>query len=145
MQNVEIEACEFRRVKLVFENKLPQELFTENKVESEGFSPIKIMLVDAVSGNLITHGPLSKKKVKIVVLHGDFKAEQLEIWTKTQFCNHIIEKRNPQKRPLLIGECFVTLNNGIGFIQNILFTDNSCWVRSKMFRWVLRLKEKKII
>ncbi|CAO2813941.1 unnamed protein product [Amaranthus hypochondriacus] len=134
LPNVEIGACESRSVKLVFENKLPLELFTENKVESEWFSPIKIMLVDSISGNLITHGPLSKKKVKIVVLHGDFKAEKLEIWTNTQFCNHIIEKRNAQKRPLLTGECFVTLNNGIGFIQKILFTDNSSWVRSKMFR-----------
>ncbi|XP_021742880.1 calmodulin-binding protein 60 C-like [Chenopodium quinoa] len=119
--------------KLQFEHKLPCKLFTGNKVEAEGSSSIKVLLLDAVSGHLITGGPLSSKRVEIVVIQGHFKAEQLENWTKSDFCKHIVSRRS-NKGSLLVGQCEIVLHNGIGFVNDICFTDNSSWVRSKKFR-----------
>ncbi|XP_021771762.1 calmodulin-binding protein 60 C-like [Chenopodium quinoa] len=128
-----IDPSESRPFKLQFEGNLPCTLFTGNKVEAEGSSPIKVLLLDAVSGHLITDGPLSSKRVEIVVVQGHFKAEQLEKWTKSDFCKHIVSKRS-NKGSLLVGQYVTALHNGIGFVNNICFMDNSSWDRSKKFR-----------
>lgn len=129
----QIDASQSRPYKLQFEGKLPSTLFTGNKLEAEGLSPVTIQLVDAVSGHRITDGPLASKKVEIVVLHGHFKSEQLEEWTKKEFCSHMVSERY-NKRPLLVGERIITLQNGIGSVGDVYFTDNSSWGRTKMFR-----------
>ncbi|CAO2836625.1 unnamed protein product [Amaranthus hypochondriacus] len=134
LQSDKIEQFESRHIKLEFEIKLPGEIFTGKKVEAEGSSPIKIQLVDTVSGELITDGPLSSKKVEIVVVKGDFDPEQQEDWTKEEFCKQMLSKRYQKSPPLLNGRRFISLRNGIGFVENIVFTDNSSWGRSKMFR-----------
>lgn len=105
-----------------------------NKLDSEGSSAIKLFLLDAVTGHRVTTGPLSSIKVKLVVLHGHFKAEELEDWTKHEFEKNIVFERDG-KRPLLVGsDAVITLQNGIGCIADVCFTDNSSWERSKMFR-----------
>lgn len=129
---------EFRQFKLLFEGRLPGTLFTLNKVEAEGPSPVKILLLDAVSGRPIKEGPLSYKKVEVLVLQGDFKAEELEEWTKCNFYKQKVPQRN-NKGTLLAGQCVIALHNGIGIIEDICFTDNSSWVRSKMFRLGARI------
>ncbi|XP_021860473.2 calmodulin-binding protein 60 B [Spinacia oleracea] len=128
-----INPSESRQFKLQFDGELPRTLFTGNKVKAEGPSPVKILLLDAVSGHPIKDGPLSSIKVEIVVLHGHFKAEQLEEWTKKDFCTHMVLKRN-NKGSLLVGQCVIALQNGIGFVDNVCFTDNSSWGRTKRFR-----------
>lgn len=134
--------CDTRKFELHFEGKLPNKLFTGNKVEAEGPSPIKLFIVDAVSGRRVTDGPLSSVKVKIVALHGHFKAEELEDFTADDFKNNIVFERDG-KRPLLVGQdVVIALQNGIGSIGDISFTDNSSWERSKKFRLGARVEAK---
>ena len=134
LQSDKNEQSESRHIKLQFETKLPREIFTGKKVEAEGPSPIKIQLLDTISGKLITDGPLSSKKVEIVVVKGDFDPEQHESWTKEMFCKQMVSKRYQKSPPLLNGHRSISLQNGIGFVEDIVFTDNSSWGRSKMFR-----------
>ncbi|XP_057549898.1 calmodulin-binding protein 60 G-like [Amaranthus tricolor] len=123
-----------RKFKLQFEGTLPTKLFTVNKLDSEGSSAIKLFLLDAITGHRVTTGPLSSIKVKLFVLHGHFKAEELEDWTKHDFEKNVVFERDG-KRPLLVGrDVVITLHNGIGCIGDVCFTDNSSWERSKMFR-----------
>ncbi|XP_021742647.1 calmodulin-binding protein 60 C-like [Chenopodium quinoa] len=137
----QVKPSESRKLKLQFEDKLPNKLFTGNKVEAEGPLPIKIYLLDAVTGHRVTDGPLSSVKVKIVVLHGHFKAEELDNWTEEEFDNNIVFERDG-KRPLLIGQHVFSLQNGVGWIGDICFTDNSSWERSKMFRLGAKVEAK---
>ncbi|KNA18487.1 hypothetical protein SOVF_070290 [Spinacia oleracea] len=134
--------CDSRKYKLQFEGKLPQKLFTGNKVEAEGPSPIKLFLLDTVSGHRVTDGPLSSAKIKIFVLDGHFKAEELESWTAEELGNNVVSERDG-KRPLLVGQdVVISLRNGIGSVSDICFTDNSSWQRTKMFRLGAKVEDE---
>lgn len=128
----EAEPSKSRKFKLHFDGQLPRKLYTGNSIEAEGSSPLKVKLLDALSGDIVTDGPLSSAKVKIVALHGHFKVETLDGWSQKDFNDNIVPPRD-DKGPLLVGGC-VIMCNGIGFVKGISFTDNSSWVRSKMFR-----------
>ncbi|XP_048499476.1 calmodulin-binding protein 60 G isoform X3 [Beta vulgaris subsp. vulgaris] len=140
--SIDAKPCELRKFKLQFEGKLPQKLFTGNKIEAEGSAAIKLFLLDAVTGHRVTDGPLSSTKVKIVALHGHFRAEELDIWTKKEFSKNIVSERDG-KRPLLVGQNVVIfLENGVGCVGDVCFTDNSSWERSKMFRLGAKVEAK---
>ncbi|KAL2231277.1 UNVERIFIED_CONTAM: Calmodulin-binding protein 60 C [Sesamum indicum] len=122
-----------RSLQLQFHNNLPHTLFTGSRIVSEDRNPIKIALYDSSSQQIITSGPLSSAKVNIVVLDGDFGPDDQEGWTKKEF-NHRIVKNREGKRPLVAGELVVPLKDGVGYIGEISFTDNSSWIRSGKFR-----------
>jgi hypothetical protein len=72
------------------------------------------------------------------VLEGDFNNEEDEDWTEEEFESHIVKEREG-KRPLLTGDLQVTLKEGVGTIGELIFTDNSSWIRSRKFRLGLRV------
>lgn len=119
--------------KLFFRNRLPSTLFTSSKVQSEDCEPIKIVLMDTKTNQIITSGPMSSIKIQIVVLNGDFDAGDEVNWTKKDFDACVIREREG-KRPLVTGDLTLTLRNGVGELGNISFTDNSSWIRSRKFR-----------
>lgn len=127
-----------RSLQLVFANKLPYTLFTNSKVEGEEHGPLQIKLVDAKSRSMIPHGPFSSVKVEIVVLSGDFAADGREDWSESEFSENILREREG-KRPLLVGDISFPLVGGLGTIGNIIFTDNSSWVRSRRFKLGVRV------
>lgn len=49
-----------------------------------------------------------------------------------------IVKEREGKRPLLTGDTTVQLKDGVGFLGDITFTDNSSWIRSRKFRLGVR-------
>lgn len=129
----QIEPSVARPYQLQFHNTLPPTLFTNSKVESEDGEPIKIVLVDSKSKEIITCGPLSSVKIEIVVLDGDFIAGERDDWTDKDFNACRIREREG-KRPLVTGDLIITLRNGVADVDNICFTDNSSWIRGRKFR-----------
>ncbi|XP_017215346.1 calmodulin-binding protein 60 B [Daucus carota subsp. sativus] len=124
---------------LQFYSKIPSTLFTSSKVESEDCEPIKIVLVDTRSNEIITSGPMASMKIEIVVLNGDFTAANGEDWTKKEFDASVIQAREG-KRPLVTGDLTLALRNGVADLGNICFTDNSSWIRSRRFRLGARVQ-----
>ncbi|KAK4491361.1 hypothetical protein RD792_002098 [Penstemon davidsonii] len=123
-----------RTLQLRFHKNLPHTLFTGSSVVSEDKSSIKIVLYDTISRKAVTSGPLSSTKVNIVVLDADFTPDDLEQdWSKKEFEGNIVQNREG-KRPLVTGELMVTLQDGVGYIGKVSFTDNSSWIRSGKFR-----------
>ncbi|WOH09561.1 hypothetical protein DCAR_0729018 [Daucus carota subsp. sativus] len=120
-------------------DKIPSTLFTSSKVESEDCEPIKIVLVDTRSNEIITSGPMASMKIEIVVLNGDFTAANGEDWTKKEFDASVIQAREG-KRPLVTGDLTLALRNGVADLGNICFTDNSSWIRSRRFRLGARVQ-----
>lgn len=116
-----------------FVGKLPPTLFTGNKIESEHNQAVKIVIIDAFSKELVTSLPLPSIKVEIVVLDGDFGPDDQEDWTEQEFNAKVVRQREG-KRPLVTGECVVTLKGGAGYISDVSFTDNSKWMKSGKFR-----------
>ncbi|XP_024365809.1 calmodulin-binding protein 60 D isoform X2 [Physcomitrium patens] len=120
-------------LRLEFRNKLAFPLFTGSKVEGEQGSAIHLVLQHAVTGQVVTTGPEASAKLDIVVLEGDFTAEEEGNWTQEEFENFEVRERDG-KRPLLTGDLTVTLKDGVGTLGELTFTDNSSWIRSRKFR-----------
>lgn len=130
----QIESSGVRNWQLHFASKLPSTIFTGSRVEAEGSTSVKIVILDARSKDIITSGPLASVKIEILVLNGDFgTTDDNEDWTESEFNTNIVREREG-KRPLVTGELSVTLRCGVGSIDDVSFTDNSSWIRSRKFR-----------
>lgn len=113
------------RFRLHFDTKLPQILFTYRKIEVVGSEPLQIVIRDARSNEIVSSGPFSTLKIRIVALNGNFCGDGRE-WTKDAFIQAIIPQRK-DKRPLLIGALEYSLSNGVSQPIDAKFTDNSSW------------------
>ncbi|CAM0872835.1 unnamed protein product [Alopecurus aequalis] len=127
-----------KRYKLQFQGNLPQTLFTGNRVEAENKQPLRIVLTDVANNQAITSGPLSSMKVELLVLDGDFNADERLEHTEKEFSESIVFEREG-KRPLLSGEVVIVLEKGVASVRDISFTDNSSWIRSRKFRLGARM------
>ncbi|AQL07273.1 uncharacterized protein [Zea mays] len=128
-----------KRYKLQFQGNLPQTLFTGNRVEAESKQPLRLVLTDATTGQTVASGPMSSMKVELLVLDGDFNAdERLVEHSEKEFSESVVFEREG-KRPLLSGEVVVVLEKGAASIRDISFTDNSSWIRSRKFRLGARM------
>ncbi|KAH0763861.1 hypothetical protein KY290_019934 [Solanum tuberosum] len=130
-------ACELRSLKLKFLDLISPPVFTGTRIEGEE-SSLKVALVDVLTGEVVCSGPESCAKVEIVVLEGDFDGDDGDNWTADEFKNNIVREREG-KKPLLTGDAFLYLKEGIGWVSDISFTDNSSWTRSRKFRLGARL------
>ncbi|KAF7142307.1 hypothetical protein RHSIM_Rhsim05G0133700 [Rhododendron simsii] len=127
------ESSKARVWQLHFVSKFRSTLFTGCKIESEDHNPVKIVIRDSLSGEVISSGPLSSLRIEIVVLNGDFGADYQEDWTEKEFNENLVREREG-KRPLVTGELVITLRDGVGYVGDVSFTDNSSWIRSRKFR-----------
>lgn len=121
-----------------FLNKLPSTIFTGSRIEAEDNVPVTIVIIDAISKTRIRSGLLPSVRTEILVLDGDFGSNEQENWSEKEFKKNILRQRDG-KRPLVTGELIITLTDGIGFISDITFTDNSSWRRSRKFRLGARI------
>ncbi|VAH32743.1 unnamed protein product [Triticum turgidum subsp. durum] len=133
-----IEGPNGSNLQLQFRSRLALPLFTGGKVEGEQGASIHVVLLDANTGHVVTSGPESFAKLDVLVLEGDFNKEKDEDWTEEEFESHIVKEREG-KRPLLNGDIHVTLKEGVGTIGELIFTDNSSWIRSRKFRLGMRV------
>lgn len=115
-------------LKLIFRKNLMTPIFTGSKISDVDNNPLEIILVDDSNKPVNLNRPI---KLDIVALHGDFPSG--DKWTSDEFESNIIKERDG-KRPLLAGEVSVTVRNGVATIGEIVFTDNSSWIRSRKFR-----------
>ncbi|KAJ4752955.1 Calmodulin-binding protein [Rhynchospora pubera] len=133
-----IEGPDGRNLQLHFRTRLSLPLFTGGKVEGEQGAAIHVVLIDVTTGMAVTNGPEASAKLDVVVLEGDFNKEDDDDWTEEEFESHAVKEREG-KRPLLTGELQVTLKEGVGTLGELIFTDNSSWIRSRKFRLGLKV------
>lgn len=129
----ERESFESRSLQLQFLPKISLPIFTGSRIEGEDFNTLTVALVDGLTGQVVYSGPESSAKVEIVVLEGDFDGDEKGNWTLEEFNNNIVRER-VGKKPLLTGDLFLALEEGIGLVGEVSFTDNSSWTRSRKFR-----------
>ncbi|CAN1273883.1 Calmodulin-binding protein 60 B [Linum perenne] len=115
---------------LQFVNKIPSTIFTGSKIEAEDGGPVRIQLLNASSNTIVNSGPFSSLQVEITVLNGDFVSEE---WSNRDFNNNVIRERDG-RRPLVTGDRNIVLSNGTGQLTDLVFTDNSSWIRCRKFR-----------
>lgn len=116
---------------LRFLDGLKTPIYTEKNIKSESNSGIRIGIFDG--DIMIREGPLSRAKVEMLVLRGDFCNDGRESWTEEEFNSHIAQGRHGQGF-VLGGDCSVWLNNGeASFSGAIRFKEGSSRTRSRMF------------
>lgn len=128
-------------MQLRFINKLPSTIFTGSRVEAEDGAPLQIILIDASTNNIVRSSPLSSIKIELLVLNGEFGSDDQEDWTEKEFNNYVVREREG-KRPLVTGEINITLREGVGSLGDVVFTDNSSWIRCRKFRLAARVVAK---
>ncbi|XP_010922069.1 calmodulin-binding protein 60 D isoform X2 [Elaeis guineensis] len=125
IEEVEPSSC----LQLAFAQPLARPIFTGSRIEDTESNALQILLTDTRTGERSPR----MLKIEIVVLDGDFPSRDQEHWTSNEFDSGIVKEREG-KRPLLIGERTVTLRDGMAPIGELVFTDNSSWIRSRKFR-----------
>ncbi|XP_052176464.1 calmodulin-binding protein 60 A-like isoform X2 [Diospyros lotus] len=134
----EIHSVEPRALQLQFLTGISLPVFTGARIEGADCNPLKVALIDDVTREVVYTGPESSAKVEIVVLEGDFDADDGGNWTLEEFKNNIVREREG-KKPLLTGDTQLNLKEGTGLVREIYFTDNSSWTRSRKFRMGARV------
>ncbi|KAL9332459.1 hypothetical protein ACSQ67_002069 [Phaseolus vulgaris] len=135
VSSIQTEVSRARRcLKLVFRNELPDTIYTFSKIKDGHNNPLKVVLWDTESGSIVSDedDPLSSIKVEICVLDGDFNSDDSENWSK-EFNSKILRQRD-NRGQLLKGDTVIALENGEGFLNELSFTDNSSWIRTRRFR-----------
>lgn len=122
-----------RKLQLQFLSKLSLPVFTGTRIEGGDCNTLKVALIDACTGKTVQNGMESSATVEIVVLEGDFDGNEGDNWTVEEFNSNIVKERQG-KKPLLNGNPLLNLEDGIGLVGDLSFTDNSSWTRSRKFR-----------
>ncbi|KAL6846937.1 hypothetical protein ACP4OV_022790 [Aristida adscensionis] len=123
--------------KFRFLNSLTDEIFTRKEVLAANGDHIKIRMV--ASNQQGSNCPsFHSANVKILVLDGDFNADNRESWTSEEFDNHIVRPRD-KAGAVIAGKLDIQLENGEADLRGINFIDNSRFTRSGKFRLGVRL------
>ncbi|KAF0914276.1 hypothetical protein E2562_027836 [Oryza meyeriana var. granulata] len=130
-------------LKLAFEKPLLLPIFTNNKLVDVDKNPLQVHLLDMNTTTTsrrhlgLTGSPMIK--LEVLVLDGDFSHgdSDQESWSSDEFSGAVVRERQG-RRPLLVGTLNVTMaaadHHGVAVIDDVAFTDNSSWTRSRRFR-----------
>ncbi len=118
------------KVQIAKLSKMPQKLFAGDDLKNSDGSPIEVEMIYNRTGSIVSEGPESSAEVTVKVLEGSSGVTE---WNK-------VEPRKG-KPPLLAGCVTVALKEGKGRLDNVHFTDNSSFVRSKTFRLGLKVRK----
>ena len=128
------QALEPSSLKLTFSKKLSLPIFTGSKITDIESDHLQIVVVKTRSDSHIAPANLSQPiKIVMVVLDGDIPLGDHDDWSQEEFESNIVKERT-WKWPLLTGDANVTIKNGVAPVEDIAFTDNSSWIRSRKFR-----------
>jgi len=116
---------------------MSDEIFTKRDVRAVDGGQIRVnMIVNNQQDNNCSR--LLSSNVKIVVLDGDFNADNREGWTPDEFDDHIVRPRD-KVGAVLTGKLDVKLKDGEACLHDITFIDNSSFTRSRKFRLGVKL------
>ncbi|KAK1547913.1 hypothetical protein Q3G72_027543 [Acer saccharum] len=128
-------------LQLLFSNKLPDKIYTNEKIKDDSDGSVEIKLINTMTRKTIEEGPLSYMEIKIHVLDGDFGSDGHENWTEQEFDAKIVQQRK-SKGPLVKGKQNITLRKGVGIIDDLSFFDNSSWNACGKFRLGARVLQR---
>ncbi|XP_062204453.1 calmodulin-binding protein 60 B-like isoform X2 [Phragmites australis] len=118
-------------IRLRFLNGIKTPVYHDDKIKPESDGAIKIGIFDG--DKMIKSGPLSKAKVEILALEGNFPYDALDSWTDKEFNEHIARGRDGKGNVLVGKGTTARLINGERDLGSIKFREGSCKARNGMF------------
>lgn len=119
-------------LQLRFINSCKNDKYSKQKVEADDKTPLKVAIYDH-RNEIIKSEPFSSMRVHIVPIQGDFDNDHKGQWTEEYFRSKVVSGR-PGKEPLLFGDLYIRLQDGVGYLNIAKFQDNSSFVASKKFK-----------
>ncbi|EEC69484.1 hypothetical protein OsI_38699 [Oryza sativa Indica Group] len=117
-------------VRLRFLNEMKPPIYHDDELKAENSEDIRIGIFDGEQ--MIKSGPLSKVKLEILALEGNFPYNSMESWTTKEFNEHRACGRD-ERGDVLAGERTVQLINGEASLGAIKFREGSCKARKGKF------------
>ncbi|XP_031739322.1 calmodulin-binding protein 60 G-like isoform X2 [Cucumis sativus] len=139
------------KLKLSFINQIAPTIFTNNEIKAKNGKALVVAICENTTNSnaIIKTGLLSSALVEIVVLDCEFgfnrRREKNNCWSRDGFNKSIVSER-VGKRPLIVGnDKIIRLNNGFGELNDLSFTDNSSWTKTKKFRLGVKVLNEEIL
>ncbi|KAK2965121.1 hypothetical protein RJ640_005284 [Escallonia rubra] len=129
----ETSTSEPRSLQLQFLNKISLPVLTGKDIEGEECDPIKLALVDCLTGEVVKFGAEAAAVVEIVIVEGEFKDGERTSWTHEEFNDKIVREREGRKS-ILRGNTYLKLKEGTGSLGRISITHNSDWMKNCKLR-----------
>uniref|UniRef100_A0A0E0BTZ6 Uncharacterized protein n=1 Tax=Oryza glumipatula TaxID=40148 RepID=A0A0E0BTZ6_9ORYZ len=123
-------------VRLRFLNEMKPPIYHDDELKAENNEDIRIAIFDGEQ--MIKSGPLSKVKLEILALEGNFPYNSMESWTTKEFNEHRACGRD-ERGNVLAGERTVQLINGEASLGAIKFREGSCKARKGKFMLAARV------
>lgn len=128
-----------KKLKLQFRNKIALPVFTGMPLLGENRSPIEIVMIDGLTGQIVKTGDESAAKLEIMGFRvGDHHDADgcggASSWTYEDFQERVMSER--KGRRILQGNTRLQLKEGVGFVHKISFTHNSEHTRNGLYRLV---------
>ncbi|GFS31767.1 hypothetical protein Acr_00g0019090 [Actinidia rufa] len=127
-------SSETRSLQLKFLDEPSVPVFTGTQIKGKDGTPIRVALVDGITGQFVKSGPEASAKVELVVVEGDFDGDKRRNWTPEEFNNKIVREMEGRKSLLSGGHVYVHLNEGIGSIGAVSFTHNAVWMKTREYK-----------
>ncbi|XP_011648527.2 calmodulin-binding protein 60 G-like [Cucumis sativus] len=138
------------KLKLCFINQMPPTIFTNNEIKAKNGKALVVAICDNTTNSkvIIKTGFLSRALVEFVVLDDEFgfnlRREKNNCWSWNDFNESIVSER-VGKRPLIVGNGkIILLENGFGQLNDLSFSDNSSWTKTKKFRLGVKFVDEEI-
>ncbi|KAE8653348.1 hypothetical protein Csa_007596, partial [Cucumis sativus] len=129
---------------------MPPTIFTNNEIKAKNGKALVVAICDNTTNSkvIIKTGFLSRALVEFVVLDDEFgfnlRREKNNCWSWNDFNESIVSER-VGKRPLIVGNGkIILLENGFGQLNDLSFSDNSSWTKTKKFRLGVKFVDEEI-
>ncbi|KAE8653346.1 hypothetical protein Csa_007572 [Cucumis sativus] len=135
------------KLKLSFINQIAPTIFTNNEIKAKNGKPLVVAICDNTTNSkaIIKTGMLSRALVEFVVLDGEFGFNLRREKNNWNDFNESIVSERVGKRPLIVGnDKIILLENGFGQLNDLSFTDNSSWTKTKKFRLGVKFVDEEI-
>ncbi|CAI9263887.1 unnamed protein product [Lactuca saligna] len=124
-----------KRLKLLFRNRISLPVYTGKRLSGENGSTIEIVLVDALTEQIVNTGVESTAKLEIVGFRvgddGDDDDDD-DGWTFEDFQERILSEKKGKR--ILQGDTCLQLKEGVCFVNKISFTHNSENTKNGLYR-----------
>ncbi|KAL7603116.1 hypothetical protein Lser_V15G17208 [Lactuca serriola] len=117
-----------KRLKLLFRNRISLPVYTGKRLSGENGSTIEIVLVDALTEQIVNTGIESTAKLEIV----GFRVGDDDGWTFEDFQERILSEK--KGKSILQGDTCLQLKEGVCSLSKISFTHNSENTKNGLYR-----------
>lgn len=128
-----------RSLQLKFLDEVSDPVLTGKAIKGKEGSPLRVALVDKITGEVVNSGSESSAKVEILMLDASADDNGHD-WNLEEFNSRII-REGDKKKPHFSGSNNIYLEEGVGVLHDVKLGHDSSWMKSCKCRLGARVVE----